>query len=88
MRDFLAVAKALADRNRVRALIALKRGKLCVCQIIELLGLAPSTVSKPMATCRPPGSTSLNVKHRRPIIRGWLSTITVSNPETNSAISW
>jgi DNA-binding transcriptional ArsR family regulator len=49
MREFLAIAKALSDENRVRALMALSGGELCVCQIIELLGLAPSTVSKHMA---------------------------------------
>jgi ArsR family transcriptional regulator, arsenate/arsenite/antimonite-responsive transcriptional repressor len=52
MRDLMAVLKALADENRVRALIALGRRELCVCQIIELLGLAPSTVSKHMAILR------------------------------------
>jgi DNA-binding transcriptional ArsR family regulator len=46
MREFMAVAKALADATRVRILLALRRGELCVCQITELLGLAPSTVSK------------------------------------------
>ena len=49
MRDFMAAAKALADENRVRALLALGEGELCVCQIVELLRLAPSTVSKHMA---------------------------------------
>jgi ArsR family transcriptional regulator, arsenate/arsenite/antimonite-responsive transcriptional repressor len=49
MRDFMAITKALADENRVRVLLALGRGELCVCQIIEMLGLAPSTVSKHMA---------------------------------------
>ncbi len=49
MRDFMAVTKALADENRVRVLMALVPGELCVCQIVELLGLAPSTVSKHMA---------------------------------------
>jgi ArsR family transcriptional regulator, arsenate/arsenite/antimonite-responsive transcriptional repressor len=48
MRDLMAVLKALADENRMRALMALSRGELCVCQIVELLGLAPSTVSKHM----------------------------------------
>ena len=52
MRDFLAVTKALADRNRVRALLALQDRQLCVCQIIEFLGLAPATVSKHMAILR------------------------------------
>jgi len=38
--------KALADTNRLRALHALRRGELCVCQLTELLELAPSTTSK------------------------------------------
>ena len=49
MREFLAITKALSDESRVRALVALAGGELCVCQLIELLGLAPSTVSKHMA---------------------------------------
>ncbi len=46
MYEFMAITKALADPNRVRILLALRRGELCVCQITELFGLAPSTVSK------------------------------------------
>lgn len=46
MRDFMAVAKALADENRTRIVMFLRGGELCVCQLIEMLGLAPSTVSK------------------------------------------
>jgi ArsR family transcriptional regulator len=46
MREFMNITKALADENRVRALLALREGELCVCQITELFGLAPSTVSK------------------------------------------
>lgn len=49
MRDLMAVTKALADEQRIRALLALRSGELCVCQLIELLGLAPSTVSKHLA---------------------------------------
>jgi len=49
MRQFMAVARALADESRVRVLLALRGRELCVCQIIELLGLAPSTVSKHMS---------------------------------------
>jgi ArsR family transcriptional regulator, arsenate/arsenite/antimonite-responsive transcriptional repressor len=49
MRDLMAVIKALADENRVRILMALGPMELCVCQIVELLGLAPSTVSKHIA---------------------------------------
>lgn len=45
----MAIVKALGDVNRVRALMALRGNELCVCQIIEFLGLAPSTVSKHMS---------------------------------------
>ena len=55
MKGFLAITKALSDENRVRALMALAPGELCVCQIIELLGLAPSTVSKHMAVLHQAG---------------------------------
>lgn len=46
MREFMNITKALADEKRVRMLLALRDGELCVCQITELFGLAPSTVSK------------------------------------------
>jgi ArsR family transcriptional regulator, arsenate/arsenite/antimonite-responsive transcriptional repressor len=46
MRDFMAITKALSDPSRVRILLALRRGELCVCQITELFGSAPSTISK------------------------------------------
>jgi len=42
----MAITKALSDPNRVRILLALQPGELCVCQITELFGFAPSTVSK------------------------------------------
>lgn len=46
MKNFMAVTKALADDSRVRIMMALLHGELCVCQITGLLNLAPSTVSK------------------------------------------
>lgn len=49
MIETLAMTKALSDENRLRVLMALGRGELCLCQIVGLLQLAPSTVSKHMA---------------------------------------
>jgi ArsR family transcriptional regulator, arsenate/arsenite/antimonite-responsive transcriptional repressor len=46
MRDVVSIAKALSDENRVRIVAMLDGRELCVCQVIELLALAPSTVSK------------------------------------------
>jgi ArsR family transcriptional regulator, arsenate/arsenite/antimonite-responsive transcriptional repressor len=45
----MSIVRALGDENRVRALLALRSGELCLCQLIEFLGLAPSTVSKHMS---------------------------------------
>ena len=42
----MAITKALSDPGRVRILLALRRRELCVCQITELFGFAPSTMSK------------------------------------------
>jgi DNA-binding transcriptional ArsR family regulator len=44
--NLLSITKALSDSHRVRTLMALDGRELCVCQIVELLGLAPSTVSR------------------------------------------
>ena len=52
MREVAEVAKALGDEGRLRVLLALRGRELCVCQVTELLGLAPSTVSKHMSVLR------------------------------------
>jgi ArsR family transcriptional regulator len=43
------IARALADETRLRALAALRGRELCVCQLIALFRLAPSTVSRHLA---------------------------------------
>jgi ArsR family transcriptional regulator len=46
MRDLELALKAAADPTRTRILKLLEAGRLCVCQVQAVLGLAPSTVSK------------------------------------------
>ena len=55
MPEFSAITKALADETRIRLLMALASGELCVCQLTELVKLAPSTVSKHMSILRHAG---------------------------------
>jgi ArsR family transcriptional regulator len=55
MDKFIETSKALSDPNRVRALMALRGRELCVCRIIELLQLAPSTVSKHLTILKQAG---------------------------------
>ncbi len=62
MDQVLAIFKALGDESRLRALLALQKGELCVCQITELLALAPSTVSKHMSILKAAG---LVTSHKR-----------------------
>lgn len=55
MKTYLAITRGLSDPNRVRMLCALRGGELCVCQLIALLRLAPSTVSKHLAIMKQAG---------------------------------
>ena len=64
MKEVLAITNALADESRLRALMALTRGRLCVCQIADLLQLAPSTVSKHLSILRQGGLVESQKKGR------------------------
>jgi ArsR family transcriptional regulator, arsenate/arsenite/antimonite-responsive transcriptional repressor len=55
VRAFMAVSKALSDENRVRLVLALEGGELCLCQLVALVELAASTVSKHMTILREAG---------------------------------
>jgi len=55
VRDFIGITKALSDPTRLRVLCALRSRELCVCQVTELLQLAPSTVSKHLSLLQQAG---------------------------------
>ena len=85
MKEFLATAKALSDENRVRALMFLRDGELCLCQIIEMLDLAPSTISKHMAILRAAGLVEARKEGR------WMFYRLPDNAETRQiagALEW
>lgn len=56
--------KALGDETRIRAVLALRDHELCVCQIVELLELAPSTVSKHLQILKEAGLVESRKKGR------------------------
>ena len=79
------ITKALADENRVRTLLALKDGELCVCQITELFGLAPSTISKHLSVLHQAGLVESRKEGR------WIYYRLPSNgvlPVVREAIRW
>jgi ArsR family transcriptional regulator len=55
IRDLERMLKAAADVTRLRILGMLDHGELCVCQIVEVLGLSQSTVSKHLLTMKHAG---------------------------------
>jgi len=55
MKQHVAITRALGDESRLRTLMALGQGDLCLCQLIDLLGLAPSTVSKHVSVLKEAG---------------------------------
>jgi ArsR family transcriptional regulator, arsenate/arsenite/antimonite-responsive transcriptional repressor len=89
VKEFMAAAKALADENRVRVLLFLRDRELCLCQIVEMLGLAPSTVSKHMAVLYQAGLVESRKDGRwmyyrlpgtgaSPVVRGALRWVTAA----------
>jgi len=51
----ISIFNALADENRLRMLLALRDGELCVCQLADFTELAQSTVSKHMTILKQAG---------------------------------
>ena len=80
-----SVARALSDVTRLRALYALGKGELCVCQITELAGLAASTVSRHMSVLQGAGLVSSRKEGR------WVYYRLAGEgapPEAREALDW
>jgi DNA-binding transcriptional ArsR family regulator len=85
MFKFLTISKALADENRLRIIIALRGRELCVCQLIELLELAPSTVSRHLSILKTAHLIECRKKGR------WIYSRLAgedASSEVREAISW
>lgn len=55
MKSLVIAAKALADPSRVRLLMALRAGELCVCELCDALNLSQSTLSTHLQVLRSAG---------------------------------
>lgn len=85
MRDLLAITRALDNEHRLRILLSLRGGEVCLCQLIEVLELAPSTVSRHVDLLRQAGLVEMRKDGRwhyyRLAGRG-------ASPEARDAIRW
>jgi len=55
MQDLLSIINALDNAHRLRIVSSLRGGELCLCQLVEFLQLAPSTVSRHVELLRRAG---------------------------------
>ncbi len=85
MREIMAVTKALSDENRVRIVLFLRHGELCVCQIVSMLELAPSTVSKHLSILTNAG---LLITRKRGRWHYYELTGPEAGPKVYGAIQW
>jgi len=84
MKTFASIAKALSDEGRVRIIRALdKEDEICACQLTELLGLTPSTVSKHLGILKQAGLLksrkegtwifyTINTQSRDKLVTAWI----------------
>jgi ArsR family transcriptional regulator len=55
MKDVVAIFKALADPTRLRIMLLLRKRELCVCELMFILGMEQSRVSRHMRVLREAG---------------------------------
>ena len=86
MFEFMNITKALADENRIRILLALNgQSELCVCQLIDMLQLAPSTVSKHLFILR---NARLVMGRKEGRWMYYRLNTKESTPEVKEALTW
>jgi|SRR6516164_443263 ArsR family transcriptional regulator len=55
MERLLTLARVLSDPTRVRVLALLRNGELCVCELVDALGIGQSSLSSHLQICREAG---------------------------------
>ena len=55
MRDFTSLGRAIVDPTRVRIIAGLRRGELCVCELVDALEISQSTLSGHLQVLRQTG---------------------------------
>ena len=64
MRDLTALGQAIADPTRVRIIAALRRGQLCVCELVDALEISQSTLSGHLQVLRRTGMVTIKKEGR------------------------
>lgn len=64
MLELVAIAKTLADPTRIRIVAALRNGELCVCELVDALGISQSSLSSHLQVCRQTGVVTTRKESR------------------------
>jgi ArsR family transcriptional regulator, arsenate/arsenite/antimonite-responsive transcriptional repressor len=62
--ELVAMARALGDTTRVRIIAALRNGELCVCELVDALGISQSSLSSHLQICRQTGVVTTRKESR------------------------
>ena len=86
MLDFMIIARALTDENRIRILMALRDKEMCVCQVTAFLDLSPSTTSKHLSILKQ--ARLIESKKRGKWVYYRLADNTASPHRVRDALAW
>jgi ArsR family transcriptional regulator, arsenate/arsenite/antimonite-responsive transcriptional repressor len=64
MRELTSLGQAIADPTRVRIIGALRRGELCVCELVDALEISQSTLSGHLQVLRHTGMVTTRKEGR------------------------
>ncbi len=64
MLELVAIARTLGDPTRIRIVAALRNGELCVCELVDALGINQSSLSSHLQICRQSGVVTTRKESR------------------------
>jgi ArsR family transcriptional regulator, arsenate/arsenite/antimonite-responsive transcriptional repressor len=62
--ELVAIARTLGDPTRIRIIAALRNGELCVCELVDALGISQSSLSSHLQICRQSGVVTTRKESR------------------------
>lgn len=64
MLELVAIARTLGDPTRIRIVAALRKGEVCVCELVDALGISQSSLSSHLQICRQSGVVTTRKESR------------------------
>jgi ArsR family transcriptional regulator len=62
--ELVAIARTLGDTTRIRIVAALRKGEICVCELVDALDISQSSLSTHLQMCRQVGVVTTRKESR------------------------